>query len=117
MEHMISQRYGNFMTADRVSVKRVEYAQEFYNMMEHRCDVQKRSLMDDHSIYRIAAGALVAALVLVCFFRHRPRFTWQNQRSPGPPARCDAGHAERSHLATPWTGCTRLMEQSTPPHV
>ncbi|GAV08209.1 hypothetical protein RvY_17935 [Ramazzottius varieornatus] len=28
----------------------VEYAQELYNRMEHRCDVQKRSLMDDHFI-------------------------------------------------------------------
>ncbi|GAV00757.1 hypothetical protein RvY_11559 [Ramazzottius varieornatus] len=65
MEH----RYENFMTADQVSVKMVEYALEFYNMMEHRCDVQKRSLMDDHFMYKIAAGTLVAALVLmVCAF-------------------------------------------------
>ncbi|GAU94886.1 hypothetical protein RvY_06588 [Ramazzottius varieornatus] len=38
-------------------------------MMEHRCDVKKRSLMDDHFTYKIAAGALVAALVfMVCAF-------------------------------------------------
>ncbi|GAU96895.1 hypothetical protein RvY_08266 [Ramazzottius varieornatus] len=97
----------------------VEYAQEFHNRTEHRCDDQKRSLMDDHLIYKIAAGVLAAALVFdgVRLCRHRPRFAWQYQRSLGPPARCDAGHAERSHLATPWTGCTRLMEQSSPSQV
>ncbi|GAU94657.1 hypothetical protein RvY_06389 [Ramazzottius varieornatus] len=59
----------NFMTVDQVIAKMVEYAQEIYNMVENRCDVQKRSLMDDHFMYKIAAGALVAALVLtVCAF-------------------------------------------------
>ncbi|GAV05812.1 hypothetical protein RvY_15887 [Ramazzottius varieornatus] len=69
MLQMVSQRYGNFMTADQVSAKLVEYAQEFNRMMEHRCDVQKRSLMDHHSMHKIAAVALVAALVsMVCAF-------------------------------------------------
>ncbi|GAU95693.1 hypothetical protein RvY_07271 [Ramazzottius varieornatus] len=66
---MIGQRYGNFMTEDQVSAKMVEYAQEFYDMMENRCDVKKRSLMEDHFMHKIAAGALVTALVLmVCAF-------------------------------------------------